>query len=357
LCKFIQNTNKSRQQVVFNANLTSNADFLKSIYIMKNVTDKFDISNNNLPEYVLNYAAETTEAAAIACYNWIGKGNNKAADHAAVEAMRKSLNDLPISGKVVIGEGERDQAPMLFIGEKVGRGGIAIDIALDPLEGTTLCANDAPEAITTLAFAEAGSLLHAPDSYMEKIAVGANLPEGVVDLDNSVTENIIQLAAAKNKTLDEVWVSVLNRARHEELIQEIRKTGARIQLINDGDVMAAIAAADPNNKIDMYIGTGGAPEGVLAAAALKCLGGQMQGRLAYTDDTQRMRAYKMLGKAKARAKLNINDMAAGEVIFAATGVTTGNLLKGVEKRGNVFTTHTLILSKNNISKRKNTINL
>jgi fructose-1,6-bisphosphatase II / sedoheptulose-1,7-bisphosphatase len=324
---------------------------------MKNVTNKIDISNNNLPDYILNHATEVTEAAAVACYDWIGKGDNKAADHAAVEAMRKTLNCLPISGKVVIGEGERDQAPMLFIGEKVGRGGIAIDIALDPLEGTNLCANDAPAAITTLAFAEAGSLLHAPDSYMEKIAVGANLPEGVVDLDNSVTENVIQLAAAKNKAMDEIWVSVLKRSRHEELIQEIRKTGARIQLLSDGDVMAAIAAADPNSKIDMYIGTGGAPEGVLAAAALKCMGGQMQGRLIYTDDTQRMRARKMLGKEKSKAKLGIDDMVRGEVIFAATGVTTGNLLEGVEKRGKIFTTQTLVMGKNIISKRKNTLAL
>ena len=234
-----------------------------------------------------------TEAAAIAASTLTGRGDEKAADAAAVEAMRAALNELDIDGTVVIGEGERDEAPMLFIGEKVGSGnGPAIDIALDPLEGTTICAKAGPNSLAVLAIAEAGGLLNAPDVYMDKIAVGPGLPAGVIDLDKSPTENIKAIAAAKGVAPNEIIACVLDRPRHEALIAELRSLGVGVMLIGDGDVAGVIATADPDTTIDVYMGSGGAPEGVLAAAALRCIGGQMQGRLLFRNDDEKARAAK-----------------------------------------------------------------
>src|SRR5277367_366834 len=237
-------------------------------------------------------AVRVTEAAALAASRLMGRGDEKAADQAAVDAMRTALNSLNIDGTVVIGEGERDEAPMLFIGEKVGAGGPKVDIALDPLEGTTITATGGPNALAVVAMAEAGGFLHAPDVYMDKIAVGGGLPDHVVDLDNSVAQNLKNLAKAKGAQLSDLQVCILNRPRHEELIAKTRETGARIMLIGDGDVSGVIATSQADSGIDMYVGAGGAPEGVLAAAALQCIGGQMQGRLVFRNDDERHRASK-----------------------------------------------------------------
>lgn len=278
-------------------------------------------------------AVRVTEAAALAASNWMGKGNEKEADRAAVNAMREWLNNMFIDGTVVIGEGERDKAPMLYIGEKVGNAqgnGPKIDIALDPLEGTTICAKGVANALTVIAMAEAGGFLNAPDVYMEKIAVGGGLPEGVVSLKYSPEKNLKNLAKAKNCDVKDLVVCILERDRHREIIQQVRDAGARIQLISDGDVAGVIATARPNTGVDMYLGTGGAPEGVLAAAALQCIDGQMEGKLIFHEDAERERAERMGIKDFNRIYTK-DDMAKGDVMFAATGVTDGSMLKGVRK--------------------------
>lgn len=289
-------------------------------------------------------AVRVTEAAALASYKWMGRGDEKAADQAAVNAMRKALNTLTIDGTVVIGEGERDKAPMLYIGEKVGSGqGPSIDIALDPLEGTTICATGAPNSLSVIAMAEKNCFLHAPDVYMEKIAVGGGLPKGVVDLDNSTETNLKNLAKAKKCEVSELIVCILQRERHQELIAKVRESGARIHLIDDGDVAGVIATTNAlETGIDIYIGTGGAPEGVLAAAALRCVGGQMQGRLIFSDNTQRERA-KRMGISDFSRKYNLEEMAKGNVMFAATGVTNGSMLSGVKRFPGGASTHSVVM--------------
>jgi len=287
-------------------------------------------------------AVRVTEAAALAASRWMGSGDEKAADQAAVEAMRRALNTMSIDGTVVIGEGERDKAPMLYIGEKVGGGGPKVDIALDPLEGTTICATGGPNSLAVVAIAEENGFLHAPDVYMEKIAVGGGLPAGVVDLDAPVKENLANLAKAKQIGIEDLVVTILDRPRHEELIAKVREAGARIQLICDGDVAGVIATSQPHAVTDLYIGSGGAPEGVLAAAALRCIGGQMQGRLIFHDDEQRTRAGRM-GVKDLNKKYMLEEMAKGDVMFAATGVTDGSMLKGVNRKGMHASTHSIIM--------------
>ncbi len=285
-----------------------------------------------------------TEEAAVAAARLRGRGDEMAADRAAVEAMRRELNRLEIHGTVVIGEGERDEAPMLFIGEEVGsKRGPAVDIALDPLEGTTIAAKNLPNAIAVVAIAEPGSLLYAPDVYMNKIAIGPGYPKGLIDLDASATDNIGAVAAAKGVPVNEVTACVLDRPRHARLIDEIRGTGAAIRLIGDGDVAGIIHVTEPERTgIDIYFGIGGAPEGVLAAAALRCTGGQMQGRLVISSDEQRDRARRM-GVTDIDRKMDLTDMARGEVLFAATGVTDGDLLSGVRFARHAITTHTVVM--------------
>ena len=287
--------------------------------------------------------ARVSEAAAHASARLIGRGDEKAADQAAVNAMREQLNMLDIKGVVVIGEGERDEAPMLFIGEKVGSGtGPAIDIALDPLEGTTICAKSGPNSLAVLAIAEGGGLLNAPDVYMDKLAVGPGLPDGVIDLDRTPTENIEAIAAAKGVKPSEVIACVLDRPRHEALIAELRGIGCGIVLIGDGDVAGVIATTDPETTIDVYMGSGGAPEGVLAAAALRCVGGQFKGRLLFRNDDERARAAKW-GVTDLDRQYDLTDLAKGDCIFAATGVTDGSLLAGVKRRGKVMTTESVVM--------------
>jgi fructose-1,6-bisphosphatase II / sedoheptulose-1,7-bisphosphatase len=274
---------------------------------------------------------EVTEKAAIACHEWIGKGDNKAADAAAVKSMRETLNQMNISGTVVIGEGERDEAPMLFIGEEVGKGGIEVDIALDPLEGTTICANAGESSLAVIAFAKRGGFLHAPDVYMDKIAVGAGLPEGVIDLDNSPKTNLANIAKAKKCDISDLTVMILERSRHNELIAKVREAGARIRLIGDGDVAGVIACTNQSARIDAYMGTGGAPEGVLAAAALRVIGGQMIGRLIFGDNQKQIERAKKMGISDLNKKYTAAEMAKGDVIFACAGVTDGYMLDGVKK--------------------------
>ena len=285
-----------------------------------------------------------TERAAVAAARLTGRGNEKAADQAAVNAMRRELNKLPINGTFVIGEGERDEAPMLFIGETVGnKHGPEVDIAVDPLEGTTLCAKNIPGAIATMAMAEVGTLLNAPDVYMEKIAIGPGYPSGVVDLDAPAEENIRTLAKAKDVNAAEITALILDRPRHADLIAGVRKAGAAVRLITDGDVAGVIHTADPaNTGIDVYIGIGGAPEGVLAASALRCIGGQMQCRLVLDTEEKRDRAAKM-GIKDPRKKYEIGDMVKGDCLFAATGVTTGALLNGVRFRKDAIETDTVVM--------------
>ena len=286
-----------------------------------------------------------TEAAALAASKLMGRGDEKKADQAAVDAMRTTLNSLAIDGTVVIGEGERDEAPMLFIGEKVGlNAGPQVDIAVDPLEGTTLCAKNMPGAIATMAMADGGTLLHAPDVYMQKIAVGPGYPKGVVELDVSPAENVRRLAKAKGVDPSAITVLVLDRPRHGDIIQGVRSTGAAARLITDGDVAGVIHTASPEETgVDMYIGTGGAPEGVLAAAALRCIGGQMQCRLILDTDEKRERAHKM-GITDPRLVYGIEDMVKGDCLFAATGVTTGSLLTGVKfRKDSVIETETVVM--------------
>src|SRR5215813_5301513 len=287
-------------------------------------------------------AVRVTEAAALSASRLMGRGDEKAADQAAVDAMRRALNDLSIDGTVVIGEGERDEAPMLFIGEKVGAGGPAIDIVLDPLEGTTITAKGGPNALAVIAMAEAGGFLNAPDVYMDKIAVGAGLPEGVIDLDAPPEANLKNLAKAKQCDIGDVVACILDRPRHSELIQRVRSTGARIMLISDGDVSGVIATSRPGSGVDIYLGSGGAPEGVLAAAALRCIGGQMQGRLLFRNDDERARAKKW-GVTDLNRKYGMLDMAKGDVMFAATGVTDGAMLRGVRRSRAGATTHSMVM--------------
>jgi fructose-1,6-bisphosphatase II / sedoheptulose-1,7-bisphosphatase len=287
-------------------------------------------------------AVRVTEAAAIAAAEQIGRGDEHAADHAAVEAMRTAFNSLPISGTVVIGEGERDEAPMLYIGEKVGSGGLAIDIALDPLEGTTLTAKALPNALAVMAMAEPGTLLNAPDTYMDKIAIGGGYPDGTIDLDADPKENILALAKAKGVRPNEITACIMDRPRHEKLIAAVREVGAAVRLITDGDVAGVIATSDPATGIDIYVGTGGAPEGVLAAAALRCIGGQIQTRLVFRNDSERERAAKW-GIKDLKKKYSLMDMASGDVVFAATGVTDGSMLEGVHKSGNFITTESVVM--------------
>jgi fructose-1,6-bisphosphatase II / sedoheptulose-1,7-bisphosphatase len=285
-----------------------------------------------------------TERAAVAAARLTGRGNEKAADQAAVNAMRRELNKLPIKGTIVIGEGERDEAPMLFIGETVGnKHGPEVDIAVDPLEGTTLCAKNMPGAIATMAMAEAGTLLNAPDVYMEKIAIGPGYSGGVVDLDAPAEENIRALAKAKGVDAGEITALILDRPRHADLIAGVRKAGAAVRLITDGDIAGVIHTADPaDTGIDIYMGVGGAPEGVLAAAALRCIGGQMQCRLVLDTAEKRERAAKM-GIKDSRKKYEIGDMVKGDCLFAATGVTNGALLDGVRVRKDGIETETVVM--------------
>ena len=287
-------------------------------------------------------AVRVTEAAAIAAFAQIGRGNEHEADHAAVEAMRIAFNALPIDGTVVIGEGERDEAPMLFIGEKVGQGGLSVDIALDPLEGTTLTAKAMANALAVMAMAEPGTMLNAPDTYMDKIAIGPGFKEGLVDLDAEPGDNINAIAKAKGLKPHEVTALVMDRPRHEALIAKIRKAGAKVKLITDGDVAGVIEATDEATGVDIYMGTGGAPEGVLAAAALRCIGGQMQGRLVFRNDDERARAAKW-GVKDLNRKYSLHDLVAGDVVFSATGVTDGSMLRGVHREGDFITTESVVM--------------
>jgi fructose-1,6-bisphosphatase II / sedoheptulose-1,7-bisphosphatase len=302
-------------------------------------------SSSVLDRVLVLEMVRVTEAAAIAASRWIGRGDNDAADDAAVEAMRAALNELPMDGTVVIGEGERDEAPMLYIGEKVGSAqgsGPGIDIALDPLEGTTLTANAGPNALAVLAIAEKGCLLNAPDVYMEKLAVGPGYPEGTIDLNKSPSDNVRAIAKAKGVDAKEIIACVLDRPRHEGIIAELRSLGCGIKLIPDGDVAGVIATADPDTGIDVYMGSGGAPEGVLAAAALRCVGGQIQGKLLFRNDDEVARARRW-GIDHLDRVYALKDMAKGDCIFAATGVTDGSLLKGVHRRKACITTESVVM--------------
>ncbi len=297
--------------------------------------------------------ARVSEAAAIASAKLVGGGDEKAADQAAVDAMRTELNKLDIAGVIVIGEGERDEAPMLFIGEEVGTGnGPGVDIALDPLEGTTLTAKDMPNALTVIAMGPRGSMLHAPDVYMDKLAIGPGYADGVVTLDMTPTERVEALAKAKGCAPSDLMICVLERPRHQEMIQEIRKTGARIRLITDGDVAGVMHCAEPEKTgIDMYMGSGGAPEGVLAASALKCMGGQMQGRLLFRNDDEKGRARKA-GITDLNRIYTRDEMVTDDVIFAATGVTDGSIVSGIRRDGNFIETETILMRSRTGSVRR-----
>jgi fructose-1,6-bisphosphatase II / sedoheptulose-1,7-bisphosphatase len=296
--------------------------------------------------------ARVSEAAALASAKLIGRGDEKAADQAAVNAMREQLNLLDIAGVVVIGEGERDEAPMLYIGEEVGTGnGPGVDIALDPLEGTTLTAKDMPNALTVIAMGPRGSMLHAPDVYMDKLAIGPGFAKDVVTLDMTPAERVQALAAAKGCSPQDITVCILERPRHDEMIAQVRETGAAIRLITDGDVAGVMHCAEPGTGIDMYMGSGGAPEGVLAAAALKCMGGQMYGRLLFRNDDERGRAAKA-GITDLNRIYGRDEMVTQDVIFAATGVTGGTLLPGVQREPGWLTTETLIMRSKSGSVRR-----
>ena len=293
-----------------------------------------------------------TEAAALSASRLMGRGDEKAADQAAVDAMRRALNSLAIEGVVVIGEGDRDEAPMLYIGEKVGMGGgPRVDIALDPLEGTTLTAKGGPNALAVIAMAEAGGFLNAPDVYMDKLAVGGGLPEHLVDIDASPAENLKALAKATKREVSDLVVCILDRPRHVEQVRKVREAGARIMLISDGDVSGVIATALPESGVDMYMGSGGAPEGVLAAAALRCIGGQFQGRLLFRNDDERGRA-RRLGITDLDRKYDLLELARGDVMFAATGVTDGSLLRGVRRFAGGASTHSIIMRSKTGTVRK-----
>ncbi|WP_336974995.1 class II fructose-bisphosphatase [Sphingobium aromaticiconvertens] len=303
-------------------------------------------ASSTLDRVLVLEMVRVTEAAAIAAARLVGRGDEKAADAAAVEAMRLAFNDLYMDGTVVIGEGERDEAPMLYIGEKVGNAigtGPKIDIALDPLEGTTITAKAGPNALAVLAISEEGGLLNAPDVYMEKLAVGPGYPDGVIDLKKSVRENVEAVAAHKGVEPGDIIVCVLDRPRHEKLIAELRAIGCGIMLIPDGDVAGVIATTDPETTIDIYMGSGGAPEGVLACAALRCVGGQFKGRLLFRNEDEKQRAYKW-GIEDLDRIYDLKELARGDCIFAATGVTDGSLLAGVKRLpGGKLTTESVVM--------------
>ncbi len=298
-----------------------------------------------------NKFIKTTEKAAIGAFPFIGKGDKNAADKGSVDMMRSELNAIDMNGEVVIGEGEMDEAPMLYIGEKVGtKNGLELDIALDPLEGTNFVANNLPNAFSMLAVCEKGNLFSAPDTYMEKIAVGPNLPKNLLDLDNGVEKNIKILSEAKKKSVDEITACVLKRPRHENIINILKNLNVNIKFISDGDVSGAISVADPNTNIDIYLGIGGGPEGVLAAAALSCMGGQIQTRLVL--DEQQLKRAKKLGIKDENKKFNIDDMIKGDVIFCASAITNGDIVDGIKDLGDKYEVSTFALHKDfNISKK------
>jgi len=288
-------------------------------------------------------SVRVSEAAALASARWMGRGDEEAADQAAIDAMRDALNVLDIDGMVVIGEGERDEAPMLYVGERVGTGrGPKLDIALDPLEGTTITAKGGPNAIACIAMAPRGGFLDAPDTYMNKIAVGGGLPAGVIDINDTADANLKRLAEAKGVGVGDLVVCILDRPRHEQLIADVRAAGARIRLIGDGDVAGVIATSRPGSGIDIYMGSGGSPEGVLAAAALRCIDGQFQGRLLYRKDEEKERARRM-GIEDLERVYHIEDLARGDVTFTATGVTDGTMLKGVRRVGEYVFTESIVM--------------
>jgi len=305
------------------------------------------MTTNVLTPHLSDAMVRVTELAAIAAETMVGRGDEKAADAAAVDAMRAAFNAVDFKGRVVIGEGERDEAPMLYIGEEVGTGnGPEIDIALDPLEGTTLTAKAMANALAVLAIAPRGGLLYAPDTYMAKIAIGSGYPEGIIDLDASAAENISAMAKAKGVAVSDMTACVLDRPRHAEIIDSLRSVGARIALISAGDVAGVINTTNPATGIDMYVGSGGAPEGVLAAAALKCVGGQMQGRLIFRNDVERKRAERT-GITDFDKKYDLNGLASSDTVFCATGVTKGGLVDGVVRRKGFIETDTLVMSSTN----------
>lgn len=302
------------------------------------------MNNTVLTASLADAMVRVAEEAAIAAARLIGRGDEKKADAAAVDAMRKAFNAVEFKGRVVIGEGERDEAPMLYIGEEVGTGnGPEIDIALDPLEGTTLTAKAMPDACAVLAIAPRGGLLHAPDTYMDKIAIGPGYPEGTISLEASPADNITALAKHAGRKVEDMKVCVLDRPRHQEIIDSLRSVGARVVLITDGDVAGVIATTDPATGIDMYVGQGGAPEGVLAAAALKCVGGQMFGKLVFRNEDEKKRASRT-GITDFGKTYSLNELASGETVFCATGVTKGSLLEGVYHRDGRVHTHTLVMT-------------
>jgi fructose-1,6-bisphosphatase II / sedoheptulose-1,7-bisphosphatase len=313
------------------------------------------VTNNSLNN-IINSAVKTAEKAAISCFDWIGKGDEKAADAAAVKSMRETLGKIDIAGTVVIGEGERDEAPMLFIGEKVGlnnANSLAVDIALDPLEGTTICATANPNSLAVIAFANKGCFLHAPDVYMDKIAVGGGLPEGVVDLDNSPATNLKNLALAKECNISDLQVMILERDRHQEIIAKCREAGARVKLISDGDVAGIISTTDTKRTgIDLYLGIGGAPEGVLAAAALKTVGGQMMGRLLFKGEEKQAARAKEMGVSDLNKKYHINEMVRGEALFIASGVTDGDMVSGVLKLKDRTIVNSIVMNSEEKSVKK-----
>lgn len=302
------------------------------------------MSESVLIPHLADAMVRVTEKAAIAAETLVGRGDEKAADAAAVDAMRTAFNAVDFQGRVVIGEGERDEAPMLYIGEEVGTGkGPAIDIALDPLEGTTLTAKAMANALAVLAIAPRGGLLFAPDTYMDKIAIGPGYADGVIDLDASPAENIIAMAKAKGEDVSAMTACVLDRPRHAAIIEGLRSVGARVYLISDGDVAGVINTTNPSTGIDLYVGSGGAPEGVLAAAALKCVGGQMQARLVFRNDDERRRADRT-GITDYDKKYDLHELASGETVFCATGVTKGGLVDGVVRNNGHIETDTLVMS-------------
>jgi fructose-1,6-bisphosphatase II / sedoheptulose-1,7-bisphosphatase len=302
------------------------------------------MSNAEMTDDLAFAAARATSAAAIAASRMVGRGDEKAADQAAVDALRTALNNMDMKGRIVIGEGERDEAPMLYIGEEVGTGrGMEIDIALDPLEGTTLTAKAMANALAVMAFAPRGGLLHAPDTYMDKLAIGPGFNQGIVDIDRPAGDNAQAVAKAKGVNVADIGVCVLDRPRHAAIIESLRSVGARVHLISDGDVAGVIACTDPSTGIDMYVGQGGAPEGVLAASALKCVGGQMQARLVFRNDDERARAERT-GVKDFKRRYELNDLASTHAIFAATGVTDGSMLKGVNAMNGSIKTQSLVMN-------------
>ncbi|MEM0900159.1 MAG: class II fructose-bisphosphatase [Pseudomonadota bacterium] len=309
-----------------------------------NAQTRIEVPEGGLTRELSLELARVTERAAVQAARLRGRGDEKAADQMAVDGMRAELNSLPIDGTVVIGEGERDEAPMLYIGEKVGLGGgPKVDIALDPLEGTTLCAKNQPNSLAVIALAEQGTLLYAPDVYMDKIAVGPGYPLGMIDIEASPEDNVFAVAKAKGVDVSEVTTCILDRPRHAALIEAVRNTGASIRLIGDGDVAGIIDTTDPEETgIDLYLGSGGAPEGVLASAALRCIGGQMQGRLILDTEEKRARAAKM-GVKDPNKIYTHEEMASGDVLFAATGVTDGNMLEGVRFGKGFIQTETIVM--------------